>query len=635
MLERVDITCPRCHEHTTISVSRTDAEERTFATTACRQCHARFIALTEADGRVLLFDGTKPPEPGEQPQLLGIIQPPAGKSGYRVKPPEYLGIFDRGFPPPQPPEGVSDEELAQNFTSLDRILRRPDGSSRPPREAAKHLGWRSVWVAQLNEALTRRLSGPPPLSFPPGIFISYRWGTEEQDQWVAQLARELKGRGYPLTFDRDEAGNSETAVDVPEIVSRIADARYFLAVLDAGYAERIGKSDDEAGAIKDGWVFDEYNVAARLSNARQLRIVGLLRADVPLPRGFRMPQPGTQGNVIDVRRSDALRQVIDDVFPAIANAPDEDAVRRARALLAQSHEDLCAGNLNEAYAAAEELTALLPATIDGPAQKVRVALRANAAEVGLTAAEEALALAPQSRELLRAAGTFASGAGQPKRAAQHLGMFLEAFGEEESTDLAQAHFALGSALDDLGQVHAGIAHLELARRSAPDDANLLNTLGYVYRRAGDSARAIECFTHGLTIEPAHANLLLNAAAALLETAQYDDAAVIIDRLDRAAPGLPQVAGLRDLAAQGVAGVLAEPPVLVAVVQHEAAGVVTCDACAARVPVPDGNGLCARCGSVVPMQPGPCPNCTSDGRVVLIPGLSQQCPYCRRGHVGMA
>jgi tetratricopeptide (TPR) repeat protein len=218
--------------------------------------------------------------------------------------------------------------------------------------------------------------------------------------------------------------------------------------------------------------------------------------------------------------------------------------------LARSHELLCAGEPRR-IGAAEKLTNLLPGVIDGPAQKVRVALRAGAPEAGLAAAEQALELVPGSHELLRAAGTFASAAGEHKRAAAYLGTYLEEVGEED------ADVAAGTSpwiIPDLGQVDAAIAHLEIARAAAPQDPNLLNTLGYVYRRAGDAATAMQRFDEGLSSDPSNPQLLVNAAAALIEAGKYPDAALMIDRLEGVAAGSPEIAGLRRIIASASAAV---------------------------------------------------------------------------------
>jgi tetratricopeptide (TPR) repeat protein len=607
MLDTVSIVCPKCDQPTEISVSRATGGQ-TIATTSCRRCRAPFVAVTQEDQSVVLYesvDGNVSP--------LGLIRPSTGRSGYRVEPPDYLGIFDRSVPLGPLPTGQTDAELAGNVTALSGILHRPDGSPRPPADAARQVGWRAVWVAQLAEALRERLAAPPPLSFPPGVFISYRWGSSEENAWAARLAGTLRDRGYPVVFDRDESPEQA----VPDLVSKIAGCRYFLALLDPGYLERIGRADDSS--IKDGWVYDEYDTAVRLSNARQLRIVGLLRSGSELPRGFRLPSPGRQGNVIDVRDAADLGAVLDDVFPAIAGAPSAEVVEAARVLLAQSYEHICGGRYEDAFVAAQALTDLLPGLVDGPAQKLRVALQAGADTAAWQAAREALQLAPHSTELLRAAGLSAGGAGEPQEAVRYLGLVLEA--DDGASDDATLHLAIGSALDDLDQVHAALAHLEIARSAVPDAPSILNTLGYVYRRAGESRRAIDCLEAGLQGDQDDLNLLVNLAAARIECGDYEAAVEVLDRLGPAAP-----AGLREIAATDGSA----PPSLVNVVTSAAQRWASCSDCLAHIPLGTDDTMCARCGSVVPMASGPCPSCTSDGQVVLIPGLAAQCPYCRHG-----
>jgi tetratricopeptide (TPR) repeat protein len=631
MLETISISCPKCGGTTEISVSRSKTREQTFAATSCRQCRAGFIAFTQEDGRILLLDGAAMRDATQQgqPQILAVIQPPAGKSGYRVEPPDYLGIFDRGSPPAAPPPGVSDEELRAKVVSSDRFLRRPDGSARPPAEAARSVGWRSVWVAQLNEALRTRLAGPPPLTFPPAIFISYRWGTHAENMWTAGLVRDLQARGYPVVFDRNEPGEP----DVPRLVSRIADCRYFIAILDAGYLERIGRGET-GERTKDGWVWDEYNTACSFSNAKQLRILGFLRAGTDLPNGFLEPVPGTPGNVLDVRTPGQLAHVLDDAFPPIGQRPDEASIDQARALLARSHEHVCAGRFESALADANSLTAILPGLIDGPAQRVRVALRAGWAAEGLAAAEEALGLAPQSRELLRAAGSFAAVAGQPRRAAQYLGAFLEAYAQEDRESAGSAHFALGSSLDDLDQVYPAIAHLEVARRVAPAAPGLLNTLGFVYRRAGETETAIARLKAGLDLDPSNVDLLVNLTAAAIEHGRPTDARAALDRLRAAAPERPEIAGFDQLIARMGNGALTGKGLRLLPVISAPKGSrwVTCSECDARVPLEPNGALCARCGSVTTLQPEPCPCCTARGRAIVAPGVQMSCPYCRRGRI---
>jgi tetratricopeptide (TPR) repeat protein len=626
MLDTIAIACPKCQQPTEIAVSRSEGGGMTGTTTACRCCFARFITFTQPDGTVVILDGDDPPDltKNEPVTAVAIVRPLATKSGYRVRPPQHLGIFDRGGRRPLAEPGVSDEGLATNAICSDsQVLRRPDGSPRSPAEAAKFVGWRTVWVAQLNEALAARLSGPPPLSFPPGIFISYRWGSDADNAWAMDLARDLKARGYPVTFDRDEPKD----LDVPRMVSKVADARYFVALLDSGYAERI-----DGG--KDGWVFDEYNTAAHLALHGQIRILGFLRSGAALPQGFSHPRPGVQGNTLDVRTPEQLKLVLDDLFPPIENAPDEHVVDLARAFLRESHEHLLAGRFDDAMESASDLTALLPGVIDGPAQKVRVALAAGLDYEGLASAEEALALAPGSRELLLAAGSFATGAGEPQRAIAHLGLLLETYDEAMEPDIAQAHLALGSALDDVDQVYAGIAHLEISRRMAPQTPEVRNMLGFLYRRAGTADRALACFDEALTLNPNYVEALVNRTATLLEEGRIEGAHAALVKLATAAPKHPSVSALGKVLAGSEAG--GTSPILVARVPTPRMDRwAHCDKCAARIPLEeDRDVLCARCGSSLSPRQRVCPLCGSDGRVfpAVSTGLARRCPFCRKGRI---
>lgn len=633
MLESLAITCPLCRRPTEIAVSRastTGGDPAGLASTRCRQCRAPFITMTQADGRVLVLDGATSPDPARGPTVLKVIEPPAGPSGYRVTPPDRLDLFTRGRPRlPQP--GLPDSALISgDVVPLDGLLHRPDGSARPPAEAARVVGWRSVWVAQLDEAIEDRLAAPPPLSFPPTIFISYRWGSDEDNAWVAALARTLKQRGYPVTFDRDEAVPG-IEVDVPALVSRVADCRYFLAVLDPGYAARI--DEDEAGRTQDGWVFDEFNTAVRLSKAGQLRIVGFFRGGHSLPRGFGWPEPGKPGNTIDVSTPERLAAVLDDVFPPVP-APDEATTLRARALLHQSHAYLLAGRLQEAFDCAAELTALLPGVTDGPAQQIRVALAAGAAQYALDAAEAALTLAPESQELLLVAGTSAGDTGRHSDAARYLSRFLERSDARRPAEDAIAHQALGSALDELGYADTALAHLERARHLDSQSPGRLQTLAYVYRRAGRPADAATCYRQAIEASPDQGELYIMLAATELEAGELDAADALIGQLESALPGNATVRHLRTAFQDSSRGSL---PVFIERAIPAGHRLVVCAGCQASIRVPDEGpvSLCAGCGIPLPRGNSPCPCCNATGRAYPELPMAVQCPVCRHGHVRVA
>ena len=56
MLNNLSVTCPKCHQRTDIAVSDSEGGDTAFASTACRQCHARLLTGKQPDGRVLILD---------------------------------------------------------------------------------------------------------------------------------------------------------------------------------------------------------------------------------------------------------------------------------------------------------------------------------------------------------------------------------------------------------------------------------------------------------------------------------------------------------------------------------------------------------------------------------------------------
>jgi tetratricopeptide (TPR) repeat protein len=623
-LENRTIRCPKCGQLTELAIATPREAGTAFSSSSCRKCLTLFVCLTLDDGNALVFDGegVSPPE-GQFPQPLCVI-PPSSAQALCERVPRHLGVFDRGtgFEQENLPPGISDDDLAKTLSvELDRILRSPDGSKRDPEQAAKVLGWRSVWMAQFTEAIRERLAGPPPLTYPPAIFISYRWAANEENQWVAELAAELRARGYPVMFDREMPGE----LSVPQRVSRIADARVFIAVLDPGYAERIGGTG--AGRILDGWVYDEQQTALRFSNAGDLEVIGLLRQGKDLPTSFHMPSPGRRGNTCDVRQAGQLTAVLNRLFPKIKDLPSENTLVEARALLAKSHDYLRAGRYREALQSAARLTSLLPNTVDGPVQMVRVARRAEWHDAALDASERALMLAPEHPELLVAAGSAAANKGDPHRAIRYLGRFLETRPESSDLMTAQARLAIGSCLDDVHQVFPAIAHCEVARNATGADPNLCVTLAYLYRRINNPRRALEAAEEGLKMAPEHIGLLLHAVCANFECGRTSEAKSALLKLKSVSTDSDQVAYLTRLL-ESPPGPLIKPVELLRNPLW-----VTCSKCPARVPARSlSASICCRCGSVLEGGGRECPNCSSTGRLALTMLSEDQweCPYCRTG-----
>jgi tetratricopeptide (TPR) repeat protein len=511
-----------------------------------------------------------------------------------------------------------------SILTFDEILRLPDGSRRPREEAVALVGHRAVWLAELREALLRREGTARPLSVPRRIFLSYRWGKPGDDAWVERLAEELTSRGNAVTFDR-WVGQETTVPTVPELVARIADCHHFVSVIDPGYVERLGR--DDASTIQDGWVFDEHQVACGLSNGRRIQIVGLLRAGDDLPRGFRLVEGGRPGgNTFDVRDADALPTVVEALFPPLQPPPPPELAARLTRLLDASQAALVAGRFDEGYELALEAAQSAPGLVDGHAQMARAAYLGGHAPEGFRAATAALAIDPVSFELLEIAAQCGYHAGEPREAIK-LSVRVLPYVQSEIV-----HMVLGNALDDLGQVYAGIAHLEIARTLVPQLALLHNDTGFAYRHAGRPHKALACFAQGLEVSPTDQMLLVNQAATAIEAGDALLAEEALERLARVDPEHESLGYLSGVYATWRAEGGAAPVLVPRIPPREPIGFVRCTECALDLPLVSADELlCAGCGAEL-FGSLACELCGSDG--VVMPLIAAQarwlCPYCRNG-----
>lgn len=539
MLSTIEIQCPRCGDVTPVAVSAGGSEPGGAASSTCRRCGVQLISLTREDGSFLV--AAPDPSGSVDDTAATLVRSPEQRPGttYAVRLATRFDVLgDRTRPTHA---GVSDEDLGENVVSLSDMLFRPDGSRRDAQEAARHFGWRGVWVAQLNLALEEQLTMPPALSLPPTVFLSYRWGTDDQNAWLSSLGQELAHRGYSVILDRDTPPED---VDVPVFVARIAECRYFLAIIDAGYIERLETPD--RSSIADGWVFDEVNVARHLSNADRIRIIGLIREDVQLPSGFRLSEPGELGNSVIVRTAEQLRGFLDDAFPPLADRPPEAAVTAARSALIASEQALARGDAEVAREAAHVAISALANTPDGYAQLLRVAFHTGETAVGLAASREMLRLLPDSGEALRAAAALSYQAGAP---IDTIGYVIRLLNSATATDHERAfgRYLLGTALDDVGQPYAGRAHLGTAAGLLPDYVDIRTDLGFVCRKLGWLDEALEHFTAGLRLQPDDANLLKNQAATALQLARADVAVEAVASLGSYHPDDPDYPQLAEWA----------------------------------------------------------------------------------------
>jgi hypothetical protein len=79
------------------------------------------------------------------------------------------------------------------------------------------------------------------------------------------------------------------------------------------------------------------------------------------------------------------------------------------------------------------------------------------------------------------------------QAGQYLGLYLEKGDHKDETHFGHRSPGAGSSLNDLDQVFAVLAHLQIARSTCGDDAKRLNTLGYVLRRESQPDLAAHAF----------------------------------------------------------------------------------------------------------------------------------------------
>jgi len=94
----------------------------------------------------------------------------------------------------------------------------------------------------------------------------------------------------------------------------------------------------------------------------------------------------------------------------------------------------------------------------------------------------------------------------------------------------------GEDLVEAGELVAARAVFDRAREMAPDDLEVLNNLGVVNWRLGDSAAALRCFRHALERDAIYRPSLLNSVELLQSMGHRDDARALCQSVLEHAPG---------------------------------------------------------------------------------------------------
>jgi tetratricopeptide (TPR) repeat protein len=451
-------------------------------------------------------------------------------------------------------------------------------------------------LALLDDEIWRRTrAGEHHLNYPLRLFVSYKWGSADENARVARVADALSARGWDVVFDRYRDESVDRTVE--EFVSRIVSCAVFVAVATPAYIAHGMNPVAEAR-----WVFDE--VQAAMSSE-----LGLYR--IALTPDGRLAVPELDADLPLLRRSDTTAPFgpgIPAIVTATVQEPRFDEIHRF-----PDEEDLD-GWLDERM------------TYRGPrltlAQRAALLAALERADSDVDALRALTREHPFAFEVWRTLVLRLTAAGQLDEAVDALTRAIESVHpwdnrlllERERIDLLNqlgrpreavtaaialvasrpsdwvGHFYVGNHLDDCDELWGARNHLLLACRDRFAEAEAFNTLGIVYLGLGFLLRARQSF----------------------EAALRRDAS-----LDRAARNLTRA-------------MEAEPPHALAEAARFTGQGIGCDVCPAVYPLTAQlAALCAACGGRRPVA-GACPYCGHDVIVPAAAGMSIRCPTCRQG-----
>jgi hypothetical protein len=472
-------------------------------------------------------------------------------------------------------------------------LYRTDGTRRPDAEVLEESGNIGLRLALLDDAMHRRASSAEADSlYPARLFVSYKWGSPEEDAWIADLACALAERGWDVVFDRRRDESVDRTVE--EFVARLVNCRVFVAVLSPAYVASAFQPS------RPTWVFDEMQCA--LIARDRMRLIGI----VPPPDLAKAPAPRREPEIRMPQIPALIVQALEEPeFEAVFRCDDANSLRSfLDASLTYTGPALEADErawVAERLERKDDETALHEVVerhpfVSGAWRRLVVLLRdrgelAAAAEASAQALGfvhdpiERLPFLREHIELLKRAGQRASAV----RAAVQL--------IEDRPRDGVAHFHLGDLLNDADEPWAARSHLLLACHSADAAPAAHNTLGVVYMGLGLLALAAVALEQALcldaTLGPARRNLA-KVRAAQAETGDQ---------------GISEVAG-------------------------PLPGCSKCDAI--FVPRPGRPLTCAACGASRPGSSAPCEVCGTVGvtPIVATAGgwMPVRCPICRTGTV---
>ena len=481
-------------------------------------------------------------------------------------------------------------------TTGREILYRGDGLRRPDSEVLKESGNIGLRLALLDDAMHRRAASTTLDSqYPPALFLSYKWGSDAENAWVADLAQRLSKHGWEVVFDqfRDETADRS----VEEFVSRLMNCRVFVAVLSPAFHE------SAIVAKRASWCFDEMQCAVIAKSRMQLigivPPVELSNAVVePAPVPVKMPPRADEiaivveemttpefDEVYETRDIDDLERFLDQSLTYDGPGLDDSERAWIAERLVQGCDETVLRELLDRYP-----------FISKAWRQLLVLLRDQGnIQAALEAAQQALDHVREAKERLAFEYEHID---LLKRSGDRLGAAREATQliKRQPHDWC-AHWHLGDLLDDANELWAARSHLLLACRGAHAKAEPHNTLAVVYMNLDLLDRAAVELNLALGYDATHASAQRNLDK--VQTAKASSRQPEVTEVKGPLPG--------------------------------------CSECEAIfVPRQDRPFTCAGCGASRSSPTVPCDVCGAEG-LSLVDGLAGSsvavyCPICRTGTV---
>ena len=440
----------------------------------------------------------------------------------------------------------------------------------------------------LNEAVSRTGNLLRRVSYPIGIFISYKWAGKQRQAQVAFIADTLKKIGWNVYFDE---GKPRTVAEVTTYVANLAASRYVVSIWTEDYAaETVGPQPSKAE-----WLFDEFNYTMTSYNQRgEPEIIALwLEGDAP-PHGH---------DGLDLRgcTQEQLQAALARRFAYDGPRLDERETIALRAVLAECMACYRSGEVDRLLGQLDHVLAAYPFVHAANRLKITALYEAGLLEEAITAARAAR----DNVHRLDGRASFTALLSSMLGEAGHRQEALALHGERLATERPQwlLHFGAAIQLTPLGEHWAARAHFlraaDLPADHHPPAWAVFANLPQVYQALGrgDVAMVLHMAIRKHMGERQLEDGAPRAAAA--------DILASLDRMDAADEELPSI---------------------------------RCSTCRAALPATPP-AACGRCGaSRQPVRGQPCRCCGHGGFVpfAMIDGdTAVLCPICRAGRLRRA